>query len=537
MFTRRRFLKGTTLAAAGVAGFPHVTRPAGAQTVPPGQKPRHIIHLVSDGMSMGTLSCADQFSLLLRERGTTWLELSRQPGAGVGWMDMRSLNSLVTDSSAASSSWGSGSRIINGKVNRLSDNRPLKSLYSLFREAGWRTGLVTTAEITHATPAGFVASVEKRDQATTIAQQYLDHRVDVLLGGGGKFFDPAYRLDQQDLRAAFAKAGYSVMDSSAQLAAAPTDQRWLGLFARSHLPYTLDLRGDVEARQRVPTLAAMTAAALRRLEHAPHFILQVEGARIDHACHNNDAAGALHDQLAFDEALDVCLEFQQRVPDTLLVITTDHGNANLGLNGTGDSYAKSSEHFARLKEASRSFAALLPDLKRTKPTKEEDEREADAEADKAREAAKSKEEKEREKLRKKIEEEDVATPTEIIELVGDATGYKMSMDKAEMLRAHLAGSGSSLYDMRKSDAAALGDLLANHHAIGFTGTTHTSDYVPILAHGPGAEQFRGFIRNTEVFHKYLGFARIDFRNPEEELTASWRPAAGEVENVAEYLLA
>jgi len=537
MFTRRSFLKGATLAAAGTAGFPHVARSADALAATPGQKPRHIIHLVSDGMSLGTLSCADQFSALLRERGVTWLELSKRPEARLGWMDMRSLNSLVTDSSAAASSWGSGSRIINGKVNQLSDGRPLKSLYSLFADASWRTGLVTTAEITHATPAGFVACVEKRDQATVIAKQYLERQVDVLLGGGAKFFDPKYRLDQQDLRAAYAGAGYCVMDSLAQLAAAPTDQRWLGLFARGHLPYTLDHQGDAEAKKKIPTLAAMTAAALRRLENAPHFILQVEGARIDHACHNNDAAGALHDQIAFDEAIDVCLEFQQRVPDTLLVITTDHGNANLGLNGTGDSYGKTSEHFARLKESKSSFAALLPALKRSKPTVEADEREADADADKTREAAKSKEEKEREKRLKKIEDEDVATPTEIIEMVGAATGYKVSSERAELLRAHLAGSGKALYDLRKSDVAALGDLLANHHAIGFTGTTHTSDYVPVLALGPGAEQFSGFIQNTEVFYKYLGFAGIDYRNPDEKLTAGWHPEAAEVENVAEYLLA
>lgn len=488
-------------------------------------------------MSLGTLSCADQFSRLLRGRGATWLELSRRPEAGLGWMDMRSLNSLVTDSSAASSSWGSGSRVINGTVNQLSDGRPLETMYSLFSQAGWRTGLVTTAEITHATPAGFVACVKKRDQATTIAKQYLEKRVDVLLGGGAKFFDAAYRLDRQDLRGEFAREGYVVMDSAAELATAPADRRWLGLFARGHLPYTLDHQQDPEAVKRIPTLAAMTAAALRRLEHASHFILQVEGARVDHACHNNDAAAALHDQLAFDEALDVCLEFQRRVPDTLLLITSDHGNANLGLNGTGDSYVKSSEHFARLKESKRSFAALLPELKRNKPVNEAAEREADPEADKAREAAKSKEEKEREKRLKKIEDEDVATPTEIIELVGAATGYKVPGDKAELLREHLAGSGRSLYDMRKSDVCALGELIANHHAIGFTGTAHTSDFVPVLALGPGAEQFRGFIQNTDVFHKYLAFAGIDFRNPEEKLTAGWKPDAGGVENVAEYLLA
>ena len=68
---------------------------------------------------------------------------------------MRSLNSLVTDSAAASTSWGSGSRVKNGTLNILPDGRRLRPLCTVFGEAGWARGLVTTTEITHATPAGF----------------------------------------------------------------------------------------------------------------------------------------------------------------------------------------------------------------------------------------------------------------------------------------------------------------------------------------------------------------------------------------------
>ncbi len=135
------------------------------------------------------------------------MELFTKPTTGIGLMDMRSLNSLVTDSSAASSSWGSGTRIINGKVNQLGDGTPLKTIYELFAEAGWKTGLVTTTEITHATPAGFAASVASRDEAQTIASQYLDRRVDVLLGGGRKYFESGRRRDKRNLHQEFRDAG------------------------------------------------------------------------------------------------------------------------------------------------------------------------------------------------------------------------------------------------------------------------------------------------------------------------------------------
>src|SRR3954469_17770499 len=147
MFSRRKFLRNSSMVAATTVGFPHIAKSAEQLQTIPGQKPKHIIHLVSDGMSMGTLTCADLLSQMVRKRGLTWIELFKKPTTVTGLMNMRSLNSLVTDSSAASSSWGSGTRIINCMVNMLGNETPLKTLYELFGDAGWKRGLVTTTEI------------------------------------------------------------------------------------------------------------------------------------------------------------------------------------------------------------------------------------------------------------------------------------------------------------------------------------------------------------------------------------------------------
>src|SRR4051812_13161080 len=170
MFSRRTFLRNSTVVAAtGAVGFPHIAKSADQLHATLGQKPKHIIHLVADGMSMGTLTCADHLSNIVRGRGLTWMDLYKNPATVSAWMNMRSLNSLVTDSSAASSSWGSGTRIINGMVNQLGDETPLKAIYELFADAGWKRGLITTTEITHATPAGFAASINNRDKGADIA--------------------------------------------------------------------------------------------------------------------------------------------------------------------------------------------------------------------------------------------------------------------------------------------------------------------------------------------------------------------------------
>ena len=550
MISRRNFLRNSSVVAASAVAFPAIAKPAGGLNAKPGQKPRNIIYMVADGMSMGTLTCSDYFSQNLRGRGLTWLQLCGNPKVHSGWMNMRSLNSLVTDSSAASSSWGSGARIINGMVNQRGNGDRLTTLYELFEQASWKRGLVTTTEITHATPAGFATNSESRDHADKIAMQYLERRVDLLLGGGYKFFSAKDRKDKRDLFADFARNGYYTMRSLDELKAAPSDKRWLGLFDKSHLPFTIDQRESYSRQMRIPTLATMTAAALKRLEKEPHFILQVEGGRVDHACHNCDGVSAMHEQIAFDEAIDVCLEFQQRVPDTLIVITTDHGNANLGLNGMGSAYGQSTWLFANALKVRKSFAELLDLLRKTEKTKIADLPAKEAKAYEMNPAAHPQDAEvtdkddekgeDEEKKKKEAKEKDVIlvkSQKEIIEIIEKWTSYKITSKQADMLAPFLSKKGDTLYSVLKADVAGLGHLMANYVGIGFTGNAHTADYVPITAVGPGAEKFGGFVENTDVFYHFLNFGKIDFRNPTEPLITEASPTAHEVERIDEYKLA
>lgn len=479
---RRRFLFRSGLATAaglnvtslGVGG--RADAPAVQKGAVP-DRPLRVIHMVADGMSLGTLTLSDHLSQLARGRGLTWMGLMQRPGAVAGTVNMRSLNSLVTDSSAASSSWGSGSRIVNGTVNVLPDGRALTPLGVVFGQAGWKRGLVTTTEITHATPAGFAASGLSRDSAEPIAEQYLERRIEVLLGGGRKFFDPAKRKDKKDLNAAFLSAGYARFQSAAELASAPMDKPWLGTFAESHLPFTLDRHQSAKLKAEIPALADMVGQALRRLDREDRFLLQVEGGRVDHGCHDCDAAAAFNDLMAFDEAVDVVLEYQSRRPETLVVLTTDHGNGNPGLNGMGDKYGQSSPLFASLVRATSSFEAM----------------------EKALKAATS-----------------IGELTDLLEL---GTGYRPSEEKVEAFVPFITKKGRSMYDTMNSLTCQLGQLVANHCGVGWTSGSHTADYVPLLALGPGAERFRGFLQNVEIFGKYCSLAGIDFKNPEVPLIA------------------
>lgn len=489
--SRRSFLKQAGLTAAlGSLAVPARSGQATAAGSARGAVPRHIIHLVADGTSSGTLTVADYFSRLVRGNGLRWLELHQRADTAYALVNMRSLNSVVTDSAAASTSWGSGSRVKNGSLNILPDGRELRPLYRLLAEAGWKRGLVTTTEITHATPAGFAANA-LRENAEAIAEQYLERRVEVLLGGGSKFFVPGKRKDKRDLLADYRRAGYAVAEKKSELASAPLDRPWLGIFAESHLPFTIDHQADAKQRERVPTLAEMTRRALAKLGREDRFILQVEGGRVDHAAHANDIAAAVHDLLAFDEAIEVCLDFQRREPDTLLVITTDHGTANAGLNSSGGSGdAAKPPAFHHLRHARASFAEMARRLG------------------------------------------DNHTPGQLQKVIREATGYKVPDAKAALLASFFDKKGWTLYDAMNSASLQLGQLLGNYYGVGWTSGEHTADFVPLIALGPGAERFRGFLQNTEVFRHYVALAGIDFRNPEVPLLVESGPTAAEVEDLS-----
>ncbi|MBP1779741.1 MAG: alkaline phosphatase [candidate division NC10 bacterium] len=430
-----------------------------------GGAPLNIIWMVADGMSPGVLPLAEHFSILARGKSTIWTSLYKTPGTSRGLMDMASLESIVTDSSSASSTWATGSRILNSWVNMLPDGTPLVPIGVLAHNRGQRVGLVTTTTVTHATPAGFAAISRERDDEAGIATQYIDV-CDVVLGGGSSFFEAATRRDKRDL-----------------LAKGP---RLLGLFSRSHLPYTLDLRNDPTVGPDVPTLAEMAETALRLLEGSRRgFLLQIEGGRVDHAAHDNDAASMLWEQLGFDDAIGVVLRFAEKNPDTLVVITTDHGNANPGLNGTGSEYAQSNECFRRLLDAKSSVSRVTPKIT-VRPA-----------ADAPRGAPRPK-----------------PSAQVVNEVIKATYGVALAADETEWLRSTMGGARRVTIGRQYDRAAGvLGQILSNYHGIGWTGTSHTSDYSVVAALGPGSSRFQGFIRNTDVFDTLREFMEIEYRNP------------------------
>ena len=232
--------------------------------------------------------------------------------------------------------------------------KSLRTILERAEERGLSTGVVTTARVTHATPAANYAHVAHRDWESDkelpagatvkdIARQLLEfpfgNGLEVVLGGGRSHFlpsssaDPEYpqqrgaRKDGRDLTAEwlqhYAGAAYVWNQQQFDAIDIAKTQHLLGLFERSHMRYETERRVDVGGE---PSLAQMTATAIRLLaKNKKGFYLMVEGGRIDHAHHAGNAYRALNETIAMAQAVTTARELTSD-RDTLIIVTADHSH-------------------------------------------------------------------------------------------------------------------------------------------------------------------------------------------------------------------
>jgi alkaline phosphatase len=243
-----------------------------------------------------------------------------------GLVDTRASDNKITDSAAAATAYSSGVRTYNGAIGVDPDSNSVATVLEIAQRHGLATGLVATSSVTHATPAAFASHVPNRNMEWEIARQMAAADLDVLLGGGRRFFDPNSRPDSVDLLSSLL-ARYEYVETGAELEELRTGEirRLIGLFADAELP---------PAPQRSPGLPEMTRAALEVLDHDPDgFFLMVEGSQPDWRGHDR---GPLPDIVAemldLDGAIGVALEYQAKRPETLIVVTADHETGGLAIH-------------------------------------------------------------------------------------------------------------------------------------------------------------------------------------------------------------
>jgi alkaline phosphatase len=222
------------------------------------------------------------------------------------------------------------------------DKNPLPTLGAQAKAAGKRTGLVTTAQVTDATPAAFFSNSVNRSAQDDIARQYLEvTKPQVILGGGEDWWLPAgdegtyaprtgdtedpevSRSTQGDLVAQAEDLGYEYVSTAEEFAAADSD-RLLGLFANEEM-FQMRPEGQGDEYAPVVPLADMAVKALDVLsQDEDGFFLLIEEEGVDEMSHDNNGTRMLQAMRALDAAVEVAEAYVAEHPDTLLIVTGDH---------------------------------------------------------------------------------------------------------------------------------------------------------------------------------------------------------------------
>ncbi len=255
-----------------------------------------------------------------------YLNLERLPVTGL--VNTYSADKLITDSAAAATALSTGYKTDNGVIGELPDGTKLYTILEAARDRGMKIGLVVTSTITHATPAGFAAHVKSRSSEDLIAVQLLNNRVNVLFGGGKKYFIPqseplSGRKDELNLLKKAKEMGYKFIETKEELKSVKGNYV-LGLFENSYLDTT-----SLE-----PSLAEMTEKAIELLSDDPDgFFLMVEGSQIDWGGHRNSPVYMIRQLILFDEAVKAGMDYALKNKKTLVLITADHETGGLTING------------------------------------------------------------------------------------------------------------------------------------------------------------------------------------------------------------
>jgi alkaline phosphatase len=281
------------------------------------------------------------------------LVMNQLPVSGSFTTDARDPESSITDSAAGASAWATGEKTFNGAISVDVDGNPLPTIGQQAKAAGKATGLVTTAQVTDASPAAFFANTADRGLQDSIARQYLEvSKPDVILGGGEDWWLPAgdpgaypdapaedptegSRGTQGDLIDQATAAGYSYLSTPDQLAAAQ-GPKLLGLFANQEM-FQQEPEGQGDVYSPVVDLSTMTAKALETLDRSENgFFLLVEEEGVDEFAHANNGIRMLQAMRELDAAVALAREYVAAHPDTLLIVTGDHETGGLAVEDGAD---------------------------------------------------------------------------------------------------------------------------------------------------------------------------------------------------------
>ena len=324
-------------------------------------KAKNIIFMLGDGMSVAHRTGARLMSKGMTE-GKANGRLAMDDLDHMAFIGTSSTNAIATDSANTMSAYMTGHKTAINALGVYADRTPsslddprVENIAEAVRRTTKKSiGIVALSELEDATPAAVVSHTRRRADKAEIVGMMFDVKPDVVLGGGSAYFlskdvPGSKRKDDKDYIKLFKDAGYALATDKDELqtAAGTNTGKILGLFHTGNMDYAVDRmqlkKGTVDKFPKQPGLVDMTKVALDNLSKNPEgFFLMVEGSDIDKASHPLDWDRAIFDTVEFDHAVAVARDFQKTHPDTLIVVTGDHTHG-VSIIGTIDDTKEATE--------------------------------------------------------------------------------------------------------------------------------------------------------------------------------------------------
>lgn len=276
------------------------------------EPPKNIILMIGDGMGLSQITAASIANGKL---------LTIETIKNVGLVKTHSTK-LITDSAASATAIATGKKTYNGAIAMGVNQDTLKTILEYVKDGGWKTGIVTTATATHATPAAFYGHQPKRSKVNRkIAAQFMNQNIEVLMGGGWTYFKDG--LDGRDLIKEAQDKGYFVtnkIDTNDKY----IPQKMLCLISPKLPP---------KRKERNGFLPQATHKSIQILnKYNQNFFLVIEGGQIDWGGHENKTDYIIDEILDFDAAVKQALDFARKDKNTLVIVTADHETGGFSVN-------------------------------------------------------------------------------------------------------------------------------------------------------------------------------------------------------------
>lgn len=514
----------TTAAPAETTTAAQTTAAQSAGAAEGEKAPKYVFLFIGDGMSYPQIELTNYFVSANNQDGSEKVSVDGEEkntlvsSNHLHMMDLKHAGSAQTydstsfapDSASTATSIATGHKTWSGSINVSTDfSEKYETIAEKLKsQKNYKIGVISSVNVNHATPAAFYAHQQSRNDYYEIGLEMINSGFDYFAGGGLK--EPTgENEDQEDLYSLAEKAGYKVIKTQKEAEALTADDG-KALVIDEHLADSDAMAYELDRPDEDWALADYVSKGIDVLDNDNGFFMMVEGGKIDWACHANDAASAIDDTIALDNAVNEALDFYNKHPDeTLILVTGDHetGGLTIGYAGTNYdtfltnfnnqkiSYARfDSDYVTKYKEKKTDFDTVMKDITELfglqAPSGDSSSSEKKDSAD------------------KHPESEDtgslVMTDYEY-QLLKDAYDTTMTRTGEE---EEFAQDEYIKYGSYEPLTVTITHILNNKSGVNFGSYSHTGLPVEVLTEGVGSDTFEGYYDNTDIYNRMASLLQI-----------------------------